>query len=131
MIAAAARINLLLAWLWVVAGIAFGFFLGTNFHRDDWLGGYTSFKRRLYRLAHISFFGLAIINLLFYFTVRLLPVFGGTLELASWGCIVGALTMPACCFLVAHVPRLRPVFLIPVLSLLTSSVLTFLELLKS
>jgi hypothetical protein len=42
--------------------------LGLYFHDENWLGGYASFRRRMYRLAHIPFFGPGAVNLLFYFT---------------------------------------------------------------
>ncbi|MBI5868089.1 MAG: hypothetical protein HZB43_07375 [candidate division Zixibacteria bacterium] len=122
--------NLVLAWLWIAVGIVVGFVLGAYFHRDDWLGGYTSFKRRLYRLAHISFFGLAIINLLFYFTIQRLSSPGPMIEWASWGFAVGAVTMPICCFLMAHNRSLRAIFLIPVLSTLGGALLTLREVLR-
>src|SRR6478752_5122133 len=63
-----AQPNLVLAWLWIMMGFGSGFWLGLNFHQEHWLGGYASHKRRLYRLGHISFFGLALMNLMFYFT---------------------------------------------------------------
>ena len=47
--------------------------LGLFFHRENWLGGYASLKRRMYRLGHISFFGLGAVNLLFWLTVKSLP----------------------------------------------------------
>jgi len=125
-----AQMNLSLAWLWIAVGIIVGFVLGLNFHRDDWLGGYTSFKRRLYRLAHVAFFGLAIINLLFYFTVQRLAAPGTIINLASWGFAIGAVTMPVCCFLMAHNRQLRALFLIPVLSTLGAACITLWEVLS-
>jgi len=124
------QLNLILAWLWIALGVIFGFVLGNFFHREDWLGGYASLKRRLYRLAHISIFGLAILNLLFYLTVsHRVPLVTG-LSIASWGFLVGAVSMPLCCLAMAHRPKLRALFLIPVLSLAVSSFLTFWEVLK-
>ncbi len=121
------QLNLILAWLWVVLGCGGGFGLGTGFHREEWLGGYASFKRRLYRLAHISFFGLAILNLMFYFTVRSCdPVSVGVL-IAAWAFITGPVSMPACCLIMAHQTRLRGLFLVPVISLLTGGLLTLWE----
>lgn len=125
-----AFLNLVLAWLWIVLGFLFGFFLGLFFHREEWLGGYASLKRRLYRLAHISFFGLAIINLLFYFTVQRGAPLSPGLVLASWGFAVGAFSMPFCCLVMAHFPKLRALFLIPVVSLTASGVLTFWEVFR-
>ena len=75
MTAGAAQINLLVAWVWILLGFLSGFGLGLNFHREDWLGGYGSYKRRLFRLGHISFFGLGALNLMFYLTaLRLFKV---------------------------------------------------------
>lgn len=121
--------NLILAWLWIVLGFAAGFVLGLNFHREDWLGGYASHKRRLYRLAHISFFGLALINLMFFFTARALFTAKPVVTLASWGFIVGAVTMPLCCVLMAQSTKWRPLFAVPVFSLLTAGALTLWEVL--
>jgi hypothetical protein len=117
------RLNLLLGWLWVLAGFASGLALGLFFHQEKWLGGYSSFKRRLYRLAHISFFGLGAVNLLFFVTAREAPV-SNWLVPASWAMVLGALTMPVCCVLMAHVPRARLLFAIPVSSLLLGGGLT-------
>lgn len=121
------EINLVLAWLWIVLGFVAGSALGLGFHREDWLGGYASFRRRLYRLGHISFFGLAIINLLFYFTARTWVATTVWGNIASWGFIVGALGMPACCFVVANRPEFRAAFAVPIASLIVAGVLTLRE----
>jgi hypothetical protein len=124
------HLNLVLAWLWILLGFASGFFLGLNFHREDWLGGYGSFKRRLYRLAHISFFGLAIVNLMFSFVARDFPPGKLPVAIASWGFLVGAISMPVCCVIMAQNPKLRALFLIPVSSLIVAATLTLLEVVK-
>ena len=62
--------NLFLAWLWILLGFVTGMVLGLCFHHENWLGGYGSFKRRMYRLAHISLFGLGAVNLLFWLTMQ-------------------------------------------------------------
>jgi hypothetical protein len=118
------ELNLALAWGWVALGSGSGLVLGLFFHREQWLGGYASLKRRLYRLAHISFFGLGVLNLCFYFTVRELAVTGPAVTLAAWAFVAGAIFMPFCCVLMAHAPRLRPLFAVPVLSLLLGGLLT-------
>ena len=123
----AVQLNLILAWLWIVIGFAVGFFFGLNFHKERWLGGYAGFRRRLYRLAHISFFGLAGVNFLFYLTARSFTHASIPVTVASWGFVLGAVTMPICCFVLAHWPRLRALFLIPVLSLITAGTLTLWE----
>src|SRR5947209_13894597 len=119
-------VNLTLAWLWIVLGFVGGSLLGLKFHREDWLGGYGSFKRRLYRLGHISFFGLAIVNLLFYFTAHSLGFAGASSAVASEGFIIGAVSMPLCCFVMAHQPRLRLLFTIPVVTLIVGGLSTLL-----
>jgi predicted MFS family arabinose efflux permease len=119
-------INLALAWVLVLLGFASGFGLGLHFHKENWLGGYASFKRRLYRLAHISFFGLAVANLMFYFTAREWAG-GWTVTAASWGFVIGAVSMPLCCVLMASFPKLRSLFALPVFSLLMAGGLTLWE----
>ncbi|MBI3872684.1 MAG: hypothetical protein HY304_06380 [candidate division Zixibacteria bacterium] len=122
--------NLVVAWLLIAVGFVMGFVLGLNFHREDWLGGYGSRKRRLYRLGHIATIALAMINILFYFTAQTLPHPNPPLEIASWGFIIGAVTMPLCCFWMAHDQRARAVFVVPVLSLAGSALLVFREVLR-
>ncbi len=122
----ALQANLVSAWCGILLGFISGMALGLFFHREDWLGGYTSFKRRLYRLAHISLFGLGAVNLLFYLTAQPLPP-NPTLSLASSAFVVGAITMPICCIIMAHFPNAQMLFAIPVLSLVLGGVLTLVE----
>ena len=124
------QLNLVVAWLWILLGFVAGMCLGLFFHREDWLGGYASFKRRLYRLAHISFFGLGATNLLFYFTAQRFEAASLAPGVASWGFVGGAITMPLCCVLMAHFPKTRMLFAVPVLSLITGGVLTLMEVVK-
>jgi hypothetical protein len=124
------QLNLIVTWFWVVLGFGTGAVFGLCFQRADWLGGYDSFKRRLYRLGHISFFGLGAINLMFYLTVHSLAGLGATdslpVRLASWCLVVGAVTMPVCCFVLAHRAHWPAalVFTVPVASLLAGGALT-------
>jgi hypothetical protein len=80
------------------------------------MGGYGSFRRRLTRLGHISFFGLGFLNLLFGLSLKAVPLAMPQAQIASAGLILGAITMPLCCFLAAWRPALRRLFPIPVLS---------------
>src|SRR5215468_10169843 len=91
------QINLLAAWVGILLGFLSGLILGLFFHREQWLGGYASFKRRLYRLGHISLFALGLANLCFYFTARELPGPNIGLAVASWAFVLGAASMPVCC----------------------------------
>jgi hypothetical protein len=123
------QINLISAWIGILLGFLSGLAMGLCFHRDDWLGGYGSFRRRLYRLGHISFFGLAATNFFFYVTAQNLPV-GNALVFASRAFIIGAVSMPVCCVLMAHFRRAQMLFAIPVLSLATGALLTLMELVR-
>lgn len=127
---ASLQLNLVIAWLWLLLGFVAGMVLGWFFHRDDWLGGYASFRRRMYRLAHVSFFGLGAVNLLFWLTVKNLSTPGATLGLASGAFALGAVTMPLCCVLVAHFPRSRMCFAAPVLSLIVGGAFTLMAVAK-
>ena len=124
------KLNLIAAWLGILLGFGSGLVLGLFFNREDWMGGYSSLKRRLYRLAHISFFGLGAVNLLFYFTALRLPGSSAVLAIASWAFIIGAISMPICCLLMAHFPGTHLLFGIPVASLLLGGILTFASLLQ-
>ena len=123
------ELNLLVAWVGISLGFVSGLLLGLFFHREEWLGGYTSFRRRLYRLAHISFFGLGAVNLAFFFTVKSLPGAGPLQGIASMAFVIGAISMPICCILMAHFPKTRVLFGVPVLSLLLGGVITCLVVL--
>jgi len=123
MIIASAQLNLVLAWLWILSGFTSGLVLGLFFRDEKWLGGYASFQRRMYRLAHISFFGLGAVNLLFWLTVKSLPAPGTSLGYASGLFVLGAVAMPLCCVLTAHFPKTHILFAAPVVSLILGGVL--------
>lgn len=122
------HINLVSAWIGLLLGFVSGALMGLKFHQPDWLGGYTSYPRRMIRLGHISFFGLGMVNLMFYFVTRSLPPFGPALVAASWLFIVGAITMPVCCALMLRGASWRNAFVVPVLSLLVAGGLTLWKL---
>ena len=116
------RLNLVLGWTWMLLGFISGMVMGMCFHKEEWLGGYGSFRRRLYRLGHISFFGLGMVNLVFYATAEHFA-HGGLVTVASWAFVVGAIAMPICCVLMAHFPQAHFLFAVPVLSLIAGGVL--------
>lgn len=122
-----AHLNLVFAWIWILAGFLSGMIIGLKFHDEQWLGGYSSFKRRMVRLAHISFFGLGAVNLLFYLSLKdaTLSAFGLA---ASRSFILGAVTMPICCWLMAWRPIAQPLFAVPVISLIAAAVLTLVQI---
>jgi len=120
------NINLCFGWLWILLGFLSGMVMGFFFHREDWLGGYGSFRRRLYRLAHVSFFGLGVLNFLFYLTAQ--EIRGSArIDDAGTAMIAGGVAMPICCLVVAHWPKAKMIFAFPVVSLITGGVLTLME----
>jgi hypothetical protein len=103
----------------MLAGVLSGAVIGLFFHQETWMGGYTSYRRRLMRLGHIAFFGLGFVNLAFAATFDQLSLRGSWLAIASWTLIIAAASMPICCFLAAWRKPLRHLFPIPVLSITT------------
>ena len=112
-------INLIAGWLGMLAGVLSGAVVGLFFHRDDWMGGYGSYRRRLMRLGHIAFFGLGFLNLMFAATSAQLYLRGNYVAFASGALVVGAIAMPVCCFLSAWRKPLRHLFPVPVLAVTT------------
>jgi len=110
-------LNLWAAWIGILAGMVSGAAFGIFFHDESWLGGYDSWPRRLMRLGHISFFGVAFLNLAFAVTLRLTGDVAGA-RVASWLLVAGAVLMPTVCGLAAWRKPLRHLFFLPVLSLL-------------
>jgi hypothetical protein len=122
--------NLFVGWLWILLGFITGMVLGMFFHGEGWLGGYGSFKRRMYRLGHISFFGLGTVNLLFCLTVKNFSLAGPLIHFASMAFVLGAIAMPVCCVVMAHFPKAHMIFAVPVVSLIAGGILILLEVIK-
>lgn len=100
----------------MLLGVLSGAVIGLFFHIDDWAGGYASFRRRMLRLGHISFFGLGFINLLFGFTLQSISIRAPYVSIASIGFMLGVTTMPLCCYLTAWKRAFRHLFPVPVVS---------------
>jgi len=105
---------LVFAWLWFSLGIVSGAVLGLVFHREDGWGGYGSWRRRLARLGHISFFGTGFLVLAMALTAHTLWI---SIDMAGTLSIAGAIAMPTVCFLAAWRKPLRHLFAIPVVCL--------------
>ena len=118
------RAMLVTGWSGMLGGVASGAVLGLFFHKENWLGGYSSWKRRLIRLGHIAFWGIGFLNLSFGLTAK---AFGLDMEnsAASILLIIGAIAMPLTCYLSAWKPFFRNFFFIPALSV-TFAILLFL-----
>lgn len=109
--------NFYVAWFGVLAGLLLGALAGMFFHRDEWLGGYGSWRRRMIRLAHIAMIGTGLLNLAFVLSVEYLGLDEAP-TLASAMFIVGAVTMPTVCLLAAWRKGMRHLFFLPAASLL-------------
>lgn len=114
---AAVPLNEAFGWVWILVGFLSGALLGVRFHNDDWLGGYATFRRRMIRLGHISFLGLGILNILFASSATRLILSPRLLSVASWAMIIGGVTMPLCCGLMAWKRTWHATFAVPVTSL--------------
>jgi hypothetical protein len=104
--------------------------MGLFFWREDWLGGYGSWRRRLTRLAHVSFFGLGFINIAFELSVSRLALPRGTaLAGASFSLCLGAATMPLVCYLAAWRKPFRHLFFVPVAAIVAGVAIAVMEVL--
>jgi hypothetical protein len=111
--------NWYVGWSLILTAFVTGALLGLFFHRDDFLGGYASFRRRIIRLGHIALAALGMINVLYGLT----PAAAGDsvhARIASVGFVVGGITMPAVCFLTAWHVGCRRLFFIPVIALIAT-----------
>jgi len=118
------RAMLVAGWAGMLGGVVSGAALGLFFHKENWMGGYASFRRRLARLGHISFFGLGFLNLLLAFTNQLVGLPDRAASVAAGALILGAVAMPTCCFLSAWRPSFRHIFAVPVAGVFTGVVAT-------
>lgn len=109
-------------WGGMLLGVVSGAVIGLFFHREDWMGGYGSYRRRLARLGHISFFGIALVNATFALTQHLTPLEPAFARVAMAAFITGAVTMPLVCFLTAWRKPWRHLFFLPVGSVLAGIV---------
>lgn len=111
------EINLYAAWIGMLLGGILGAVQGLFFHKEEWLGGYGSWQRRMMRLGHISFFGIAFINIAFAFTAKSLNI-EQEVALPSALFMIGAIGMPLICYLSAFKKIIRHLFFIPALSII-------------
>ena len=110
------ELNVYAAWMGMMFGALTGAVQGLFFHKEDWMGGYGSWPRRMTRLGHIAFFGIAFVNLSFAVTVHILEIDPESVFLASILLVVAQIGMPLLCYLSAFMKPMRNLFFIPVLS---------------
>ena len=115
------KVSLSAAWIGILLGLLAGTVEGLFFHASDWLGGDTSWPRRMLRLAHVSLIALALINIALVFSASYLGITGRAAALPLVLVIIGQFSMPLICCLAAFWKAFRHLFFIPVLSLLIAA----------
>jgi hypothetical protein len=113
------EINLVGGWIAILAGLVTGIALGLFFHKEDWLGGYASWPRRMLRLGHISFFGTGLLNILFALSLAALKI--EPHPIGSLAMLASTVAMPAVCTASAFWKPARHLFFLPVLCLLVAT----------
>src|SRR5438552_8440417 len=107
----------------ILAGFLSGAALGIWFYRDDFLGGYSAFRRRILRLGHIALAELGTINVAFALSPW--PTPGTRLATAaSVLLLAGGIAMPLVCFLSAWREQYRRLFPATVAALVAAVLIT-------
>jgi hypothetical protein len=116
-------INWFVGWSMILAAFLIGAVVGMGFRSDSFLGGYTSFRRRIIRLGHIALVELGILNVIY--SLSPWPAPGNYVARAASLCFVGGgLLMPLVCFLTGWRDPYRKFFVVPVLTLVMAIVFT-------
>jgi hypothetical protein len=112
-------VNWYFGWSLILTAFLTGVFLGLFFYREDFLGGYSSFRRRLARLGHIALAALGMLNVLYGLSPPAMQT-----SISSLGFMIGGAAMPAVCFLTSWRVGFRHLFFIPVGALTVAVVQT-------
>ncbi len=123
-------VNEICGWIFVLGGLVMGLVMGVKFQREDWLGGYSAFPRRMVRLAHVALVALGMINIQFAQSAARLHLGAGLAIAASFAFIAAAVLMPACCLWMAARRSHFEVFAAPIVSLAVGLTLTIGGLLR-
>ena len=113
-------LNWYAGWTMILWAFVTGAGIGLYFHREDWLGGYLSFRRRILRLGHIALAALGMMNVLYSLSPWPASESYQATQ-ASWGLLVGGVAMPAVCFLTAYRQSFRHLFFVPVSALVIAT----------
>ncbi len=115
-------LNWYFGWGLILSAFVTGAAVGLFFHRDDFWGGYASFRRRIVRLGHVAQAALGMLNVLY----ALSPPASSSIfdTLASVGFLVGGVSMPAVCFLAGWKKPFRHLFFVPVTALVLAVIST-------
>ena len=112
--------HLYFAWIWILVGLVSGAIIGVFFHDEAWLGGYSSWRRRMLRLGHVALFGTGLLNLAFALSVDHVGLERAP-RLPAVLFVLGAVTMPLVCFFSAWREGFRVFFVVPVVSLIVAT----------
>jgi hypothetical protein len=126
-------LNLAFGWIWITMGFLSGAMLGMGFHKENFMGGYGSWERRLARLGHIAFFGTGMLNVLLGLTLLSIDPANSPDQISSAVIqvlfILGGFGMPICCFIAARYKRFRHAFVVPAMALILGGIAISVELL--
>ncbi len=123
-------LNETFGWISVLGGLVMGLVMGVKFQREDWLGGYNAFPRRMVRLAHVAQVALGILNILYAQSPARLRLPVGLAAAASLAFIAAAILMPVCCLWIAARRRHFELFAAPIGCLAAGLILTIGGLLR-
>lgn len=115
-------------WFWIGLGVLSGTLIGVRFHDEWFLGGYSSWPRRLVRLGHIAFFGTGLLAVVLAASLQRHDLGDRWEAIAAWCMVIGAVGMPAGCFLSAALPRAVPLFVLPVVAIGAGVTVVYLRL---
>ena len=116
-------LNWVAGWTLVLLAFLSGALLGLRWHREDFWGGYASFRRRVVRLGHVALAALGLMNVIF--SLSPLPTPGTTAARVASICFAaGGVLMPTVCFLTGWRAAWRHLFVLPVLSLIAAVMFT-------
>jgi hypothetical protein len=113
-------LNWYAGWSLILAGFLSGAIIGLWFHREDFLGGYQDWRRRLLRLGHIAMVALGFLNVVYSQSAADHALAGHLL-------IAGGIAMPTVCVLSAWRKPLKVLFPLPVVMLVAAVVLILLN----
>lgn len=101
-----------------------GLVMGVKFQREEWLGGYGAFPRRMVRLAHVALVALGMLNIQFEQSAARLHLDPRLESVASLAFIAAAVLMPVCCLWMAARRQHFEIFAAPIVCLATGLILT-------
>lgn len=116
--------NEIAGWIFVLGGLVMGLVMGLKFQREEWLGGYSAFPRRMVRLAHVALVALGMLNIQFAQSADRLHLDSRLTGVASLAFIAAAVLMPTCCLWMAARRRHFEIFAAPIVCLATGLILT-------